>query len=141
MANVAGRLLWGPLSDKIGKTGTLVLINLLLIACLLGLLLLSSEALFTAALLGVILCFGGTASLVAPLTADLFGNCHVGENYSVMFCVFGTSSLVGPPLISAIRDFTGNYTAAYFFALGFALISLVISLFLFRASRKAASAS
>ena len=116
-----------------------MLINLLLIACLLGLLLLSSEALFTAALLGVILCFSGTASLVAPLTSELFGICHVSENYSVMFCVFGTASLVGPALISAIRDFTGSYTAAYLCAADFALISLVISVILFRASRKAAS--
>ena len=129
--NVTGRLLWGPVSDRLGKTATLVLINMLLVACTLGMLLFSARLLFTAALLGVILCYGGLACLIAPLTAELFGHRHVTENYSVMFCVFGCSSLVGPPLISAIRDATGAYTIAYVCSVGFALLGLGMSLVLF----------
>lgn len=130
--NVAGRLFWGPISDKLGKSATLVLINILLVICMLGLLLCSGRILFTSALLGALLCYGGTASLIAPLTAELFGHHHVTENYSVMFCVFGCASMVGPPLISAIRDATGAYTMAYIWAIAFALLSLTMSLILYR---------
>ena len=129
--NVSGRLLWGPISDRLGKTATLVLINILLVLCTLGMLLGFTRSLFTAALLGVILCYGGLACLIAPLTAELFGHRHVTDNYSVMFCVFGCSSLVGPPLISAIRDATGAYTIAYVCSVVFSLLGLGMSLVLF----------
>lgn len=137
--NVAGRMIWGLVSDKLGKSGTLVLIHLLLTACMFGLLFCSAQRPFTVALLGTIVCYGGLASLVAPLTAELFGEYHVGDNYSVMFCVFGCSSLLGPTLISAIRDTTGTYTLAYACATAFALLGLIVSLALWHAKRKACS--
>ena len=134
--NVTGRLLWGPISDRLGKTATMVLINILLVFCTLGMLLFSARILFTASLLGVILCYGGLAGLIAPLTAELFGHRHVTDNYSVMFCVFGCSSLLGPPLISAIRDVTGAYTIAYVCSVVFAMLGLAMSLALFHAQNK-----
>jgi len=138
VANVAGRLLWGTLSDRAGKSVTMVLIITLLLLSTSGLLLFSAKTLFVAALLCVVFCYGGVASLIAPLTGELFGNFHVNENYSVMFCAIGCSSLVGPPLISAIRDLTGTYTIAYFCAVGFSLVALVMSGILLYAERKAA---
>lgn len=134
--NVTGRLLWGPVSDRLGKTTTLVVINILLVLFTLGMLLFSDRLPFTAALLGVILCYGGLACLIAPLTAELFGHRHVTENYSVMFCVFGCSSLVGPPLISVIRDMTGAYTIAYICLVTFAMLGLGMSLVLFHVKTK-----
>lgn len=138
VANVTGRLLWGALSDKLGKSGSLVLINALLLICTLGLLVFSAKELFVAALLGMVLCYGGTASLIAPLVGELFGQTHVSENYTVLFCTIGCSTLLGPPLISAIRDLTGAYTAAYICAVGFSLVALVMSGILLYAERKAA---
>ena len=136
LANVAGRLFWGAVSDKLSKTAAVVLINLLLAACTLGLLLFSAQKPFTGMLLGVILCYGGLASIVAPLTSELFGDHHVSENYSVMFCIFGFAALIGPPLISSVWDSTHTYTLAYAAAAISSLLSFGVSLFLLRAKRK-----
>ena len=139
LSNVAGRLFWGSVSDRVGKTTTVVLINMSLVACTLGLLLFSVPKIFTCMLLGVIFCYGGFASMVAPLTSELFGARHVSANYSVMFCVFGCAGLIGPPLISSVWDSTHTYTLAYVAATISALLSFAISLILLRSKQRARS--
>lgn len=140
VSNVIGRLGWGILSDQLGKARSLVLIHALMAFCMLGLLVIDNQAVFIAVLLGTTLCYGGFSSIVAPLTAELFGDKHVGENYSVTFSAFGLSSLVGPALISSIRDATGEYTLGFVCAAAFAAIGILLSLILVRAQKKCAQA-
>ena len=129
--NMAGRILWGSVSDRIGKLKTLAVLHVIAGVSMAGLLLIHQQTLFTVMLMGTLLAYGGVTCLVAPVTGELFGQAHVAENYTVTFCAFGLSSFFGPSLVSAIRQSTGDYTLAFAVAVVFSVIGAVLSLRLY----------
>ncbi len=100
--NSAGRILWGVVSDRIGRKITLIIIFLLSGAALLALDFLTSFPLFLACVSVVGLCFGGFLALYPALTADFFGTKNIGANYGVMFTAYGAGGIVGPYLAASM---------------------------------------
>ena len=100
--NSAGRILWGVVSDRIGRKVTLIVIFLLSGAALLALDFLTSFPLFLACVSVVGLCFGGFLALYPALTADFFGTKNIGANYGVMFTAYGAGGIVGPYLAASM---------------------------------------
>lgn len=125
ITNTVGRLAWGAFSDRIGKVSTLIWVLLFTAVFMLLLFMTHVVGLFIAILLGTTFCYGGVACLVAPTTEELFGGRHISENYSVTYSAFGLSSLIGPVLISMIREQTGEYTMGFLLAAGMAVVGLV----------------
>jgi len=109
--NSAGRILWGIVSDRIGRKTTLLLIFALCGVALLVLDFLTGYPLFLAGVSVVGLCFGGFLALYPALTADYFGTKHIGVNYGVMFTAYGAGGIVGPYLAAALMRVIGE--AAY----------------------------
>lgn len=128
VTNTVGRLAWGAFSDRLGKVRTLVGIHALMGVCMLLLFLVRAPGAFIAILLCTTFCFGGAACLVAPTTEELFGGKHISENYSVTYSAFGLSSLIGPVLISGIRESTGTYDLGFLLAAGMAAAGLLVTL-------------
>lgn len=137
--NMAGRFLWGSLSDKLGLVNTVGAVFLLCILSMAGLALTGEEAPILV-LMGVAAsCYGGLASILTPLTARMFGTKYITENYGVMYLVFGLASLIGPCLATSFKAMgEGGYTGAYTTAAVLAAIGLVLSRFLRSTSRKGA---
>ena len=82
LANGLGRLVWGALSDKLGRK-----LSIIVMAASQGVLMFafipmagSQYALYLAAAL-IGFNFGGNFSLFPAITADRFGNAAVGANY------------------------------------------------------------
>lgn len=128
VSNTIGRIVWGALSDRIGKVNTLIGVHICMAVFMVLLLTLKNQTAFTAALLGTTFCYGGVACLVAPTTEELFGGKNIGANYSVSFCAFGLSSLIGPTVIASIRQSTGAYTLGYVFAAVISVIALALTI-------------
>jgi len=102
--NASGRIGWGKISDRIGRTATLKLMFLIQAAVLfaaagffwakpqgelvqfLGLTSLASLVGFT---------FGGNFALFPSLTADYYGTKNMGNNYGYVFSSYGLAGVLG----------------------------------------------
>ena len=94
--NSSGRIIWGKISDSVGRKKTIVSIFLI---CGIALLALNALSAFPAFVTGVAVigfCFGGFLALYPAITADYFGTKNVGANYGLMFSAYGAGGLLGP---------------------------------------------
>ncbi len=129
--NMAGRFLWGSLSDKLGLVNTAGAVFLLCILSM-GLLAVVAAEVPVLVFMGLAAsCYGGLASILTPLTARMFGARYITENYGVMYVVFGLASLIGPSLATTFKTIGGgSYTGAYLTAAVLAVVGLILSRFL-----------
>jgi len=101
--NAAGRIMWGVVSDKLGRTKTLMLIFLICGLTMLSLKLLTG----TMILIGVSLvgfCFGGFLAVYPSLTADYYGTKSYGMNYGMIFLSYGVGAVAGPLLYDMMKS-------------------------------------
>lgn len=135
--NMAGRFLWGGLSDKLGLLNTTAAVFVL---CIFSMAVLATTANTLIAVCSMALaasCYGGFASVLTPLTSRMFGPRYITENYGVMYVVFGLASLIGPTLVVRCKAMTGgSYTGAFLTAAALAAAGLILSRFLKPHSRK-----
>lgn len=129
--NMAGRFVWGSLSDRLGLVNTAGAVFLLCILSMAALAVTGTEGLVLLFMGVAASCYGGLASLLTPLTARMFGPRYITENYGVMYVVFGLASLIGPSLATTFKTAGGgSYTGAYVTAAALAVIGLALSRFL-----------
>lgn len=106
--NGIGRIVWGSISDKIGRK-----LAITLMAALQGVIMLMTYHVFirfgmaggfivVAALIGF--NFGGNFALFPAATADFFGNRNVGSNYGWVFTAYGIAGIAGPLLAGYFKD-------------------------------------
>ncbi len=106
--NSLGRILWGKISDVIGRKTTLLIMFVL---CGVAMLLLDSFRSYGLYIIGtgvVGLCFGGYLALYPALTADFYGTKHYGVNYGWMFSAYGAGGLFGPFLAAWLMRVAGK---------------------------------
>ena len=94
--NSVGRILWGKVSDNIGRKMTLVIMFAICGAAMLSLDAMHTYPLYLTGICVIGLCFGGYLALYPAVTADLYGTRHLGVNYGWMFSAYGAGGLVGP---------------------------------------------
>lgn len=111
--NTLGRILSGYLSDRIGRTRTLVLAFVLqaLNMFIFSYYTTPTLILFGAAFTG--LCYGTLFTLMPAAAADYYGVKNLGVNYGLLFTAFGIAGVLGPILGGRIRDLSGSYGYSY----------------------------
>lgn len=124
--NAAGRITWGVISDKLGRTKTLMIIFLICGVTMLCLKMLTGVAI----LVGVSLvgfCFGGFLAVYPSLTADYYGTKSYGMNYGMVFISYGFGAVAGPLLYDSISPVAGQLSATPLMLSGvLCLISLAL---------------
>ena len=129
--NMAGRFLWGSLSDKLGIPATTAAVFALCILSMLVLAFAGSAVVAVCAMALAASCYGGFASVLTPLTSRMFGPRYITENYGVMYVVFGLASLIGPMMAVQFKNAAGgSYSGAFLTAAVLAAVGLVLSRFL-----------
>ena len=137
-----GGLIWGPLSDRIGRAACVVIICGISIVGLALLWLTSllpaeSFALRIALLSGYVLTFGigfnGMAPVYASAVSDKFAGRNLGTILGLLDLGFGLGSAVGPWWAGWMFDRYGNYDAVI---LGVALGVMITGLGLWAATRR-----
>ena len=102
--NTCGRVVSGFLSDRIGRTNTMILAFVLQAINMFAFSHYTTPALlmFGSAFTG--LCYGTIFTLFPAATADFYGVRNLGVNYGLVFTAFGVAGVIGPMLGGRIRD-------------------------------------
>lgn len=106
--NAAGRLVWGQVSDVIGRKNTLLILFGYAGVVMLLLNTFTSYTLFLFGVCSIGFCFGGYLGLYPAVTADYFGTKNVGANYGFMFAAYGVGGLFGPWLAPKLMTIAGQ---------------------------------
>lgn len=113
LANGLGRIIWGMLSDKIGrKTSIIVMTATQGILVILFTYMAGSEILLYLGATLIGFNFGGNFALFPTITADTFGAKNVGQNYPFVFLAYGVGGIAGPMLGGWMGDL-GNFPMAF----------------------------
>jgi len=91
--NSAGRVVWGMISDKIGRLNTIII--LLAGSAVLSLFVSVAVSYWVYVLIAFIgFFYGGLLSNFPSLTADTFGTKYMSSNYGIVLLGFGTGAIV-----------------------------------------------
>ncbi len=126
--NTAGRVISGVVSDKIGRTRTMVLAFSLQAVNMFIFPMYTTPALlvFGSAFTG--LCYGTIFTLMPAATADFYGIRNLGVNYGLLFTGFGIAGVLGPVLGGRIRDHFGSYSYSFTTSAVLLLIGAVLAM-------------
>jgi MFS family permease len=106
--NGLGRIVWGMVSDRIGRKSAIVAMTffqgiiMLMLYHVFITFALSTGFIIAACVIGF--NFGGNFALFPAATADFFGNKNVGSNYGWMFTAYGVAGILGPQLAGVFKD-------------------------------------
>jgi OFA family oxalate/formate antiporter-like MFS transporter len=128
--NTCGRLVAGFVSDRIGRTNTMLLAFVLQAANMLAFTQYTTPALliFGSAFTG--LCYGTFFTLMPAATADFYGLRNLGVNYGIVFTAFGVAGVIGPTLGGRIRDLSGSYAISFQISGIMLLVGAVMAFFM-----------
>lgn len=113
LANGLGRILWGMLSDKLGrKTSIITMTAIQGIVVILFTFMAGNELLLYLGATLIGFNFGGNFALFPTITADTFGAKNVGQNYPFVFLAYGVGGILGPILGGRLGDM-GNFPLAF----------------------------
>ena len=126
IANGAGRFVWAWMSDFIGRRTVFVLMFSIQAIAFAILPSVRSLPLLTVLACTILLCYGGGFGTLPAWTADYFGAENVGSIYGLMLTAWGFAGVLGPMLIAALRQSTGDYAQALYVIAVLTLISTAI---------------
>jgi len=105
LANGIGRILWGNISDKIGRRLSIALMSGLQgVMMILFFFIAGNEIGLYIGATVIGFNYGGYFALLPAATADYFGNRNVGTNYPWVFLAYGVGGLLGPILGGYMGD-------------------------------------
>jgi len=128
VGNAGGRILAGMLSDRIGRTHTMLLIFICQAAVMLALVLAGRIAwvvFFLSFMAGF--NYGANLSVFPSVAKDFFGLKNFGTNYGILFTAWGFGGVVLPILAGKVADMTGNFNLAYIIAAGCLVIAAALT--------------
>lgn len=130
IANMTGRIVWGAVSDKIGRYNALPIMYLVSASAMFALTTVGAGqfAVFLIAAMLVGFCFGGFMGVFPALTADCFGAKNNGVNYGFMFSGFALGGYIGPIMAATIKAQNGgDYTKAFLIAAAMSIIGIAFT--------------
>jgi MFS family permease len=105
--NIAGRIFWASLSDRIGRKATYMAFFLLGIALYVSAPLAGEAgrvALFVTIFCVILTMYGGGFATIPAYLADLFGTQHVGAIHGRLLTAWSVAGIVGPVVVNYIRE-------------------------------------
>lgn len=124
VCNGVGRLLWGLLSDRLGR----VMVFRILLASqtvVFGILMTERDPLiFSILVCYVMLCFGGGFAVMPPFVLDVFGSKKMSAIYGIILTAWSCAGVLGPLYVGYLKDNYPNKTVIYCFLIGIAFLCM-----------------
>lgn len=125
--SIAGRLVIGPSSDRIGCRKSMIVCCLMFVVSF-SVLLMAREF-WMLILFAMIYGFahGGYATLISPLAAELFGMRSHGAILGIIIFLGTIGGAAGPVFAGYLFDTTGSYQSSFFVCIAMGVIGLILS--------------
>ena len=130
IANSSGRFIWGSLSDKIGRSKTLLIIYSVIVLALFSLTIVPGQFGFTLGIIGLGICFGGVMGVFPSIVMENYGPANQGVNYGIVFTGYSLAAFFAPKVaVQMAMANNGNYSVAFYVAIALAFIGLMLTIF------------
>ena len=116
--NGLGRLLWGTISDRIGRVESfrLMLATQMIVF---GVLMTERDPwIFSALVCYILLCFGGGFGTMPSFVMDVFGAKRMSVMYGAMLTAWSAAGVAGPLLVASMKDNYPDRAVIYCFLIG-----------------------
>jgi OFA family oxalate/formate antiporter-like MFS transporter len=116
--NGLGRLLWGTISDRIGRVESF---RLMLATQMIVFGVLMTERnpwVFSALVCYILLCFGGGFGTMPSFVLDVFGTRRMSVMYGAMLTAWAAAGVAGPLLVASLKDNYPDRAVIYCFLIG-----------------------
>lgn len=129
LSNCAGRVVWGTVSDKLGRNKTLNIIFFVIIFAFIAFLYIPSQIGFAIGIIALGLCFGGVMGVFPPMVMENYGPVNQGVNYGVIFIGYSSAAFFAPKVTADIlANNGGSYTYAFYIAISVAFVGLILNI-------------
>jgi len=130
LAGFAGRLLLGPISDRLGRIPALGLCLFLQAVSFLAFIFTTGLASLYPAAAVFGFSYGGATALFPAIVGDFYGRTAVGSIVGFIFALAGSPAAFGPLIAGYVYQVTGHYHAAFMLSAGLNVVALLLLLLL-----------
>jgi OFA family oxalate/formate antiporter-like MFS transporter len=129
LANGAGRIFWGWVSDHVGRERTMIIAFLIQALALVSVLRLgrNSPVGFIVCLAIVFFTWGEIYSIFPATAADFFGGRNASSNYSFLYSAKGMASILAGGLAAQLFEKTGTWTVVFYGSAALAFLAAVMA--------------
>ena len=126
--NGAGRLLWASISDYLTRPVVYVIFFATQIIAFYILPSITEIVVFQVVLYFIMTCYGGGFAAIPAYIGDIFGTKELGAIHGYILTAWAAAGLVGPLIISMVKDATGSYSQTLYVFAGFFVIAFIVSI-------------
>jgi MFS family permease len=128
LAGIAGQILWGHVSDRIGREWAWTASGVGFALCYVALLALPAHPVKSLVYVMVAsqgLLGYGAASVFGAIPMELFQGARYSSIFAVLNLASNAGAGIGPWVAGLVHDYTGSYTAAFWTAIGCSAVSVL----------------
>ena len=126
--NGLGRIGWASVSDYIGRPNVYTTFFIIQIVAFVLLPNITNALLFQALIFIILTCYGGGFASIPAYIGDMFGTKQLGAIHGYILTAWAAAGLVGPIVVSWIRETTESYSLTLYIFTGAFVVALAISL-------------
>jgi sugar phosphate permease len=129
--SIIGVLLILPISDSLGRKRTIMIANLCIAVCVIGILLATGSSTMLFLLVGFLAAFyGAIFPMYGACAGDFFPRDIIGVVIGAWTTIYGVGAILAHWVTGLLRDYTGLYDSAFFIdsimaGTGFLLLALI----------------
>ncbi|MAC83692.1 MAG: MFS transporter [Arcobacter sp.] len=126
--NGAGRIFWASLSDYLTRPVVYIIFFATQAIAFYILPTVTEIVVFQVLLFFIMSCYGGGFASIPAYIGDIFGTKELGAIHGYILTAWAAAGLVGPLIISMVKDSTGSYSQTLYVFAGFFVVAFIISI-------------